>query len=1424
MDSWNTLEQDIQRFFKRSQQPFTIDEFWDMYEEGLFLQQSLDELLPNSDREKIAVIVDPLVKGQHHLQNYLLQYASTSENKKTVREWLVKRVSELEGRSRHVMGDIVHSRITVAAELQSVAHELFFLKRLGRRIYEGGENVLPDILNEVHHLVMQSDDGNPLFQDEIVKEELLKLCTQALSVEVDKFAEKVCDNLKSYQEQQSTLNILWGSLRWGGEIQPQISRTYSGHETILEKCRGQRDLIKKQLQDEITKLEEKERWAFIEQILIDAQDMIDDILVSVEEKSLHIATKSLEIVREDIEWLSETVEPYLTKEMPESLKKQCKKYHSRNKFFHSEIQDKKIQYRMERIFGRKFVRFFDRFIILLIIGVIVLLVVEEFGNFSPQAHNTFMYIDTGICVIFLFEFFTKLFLAEGKWLYFRRRWFTELLPSIPFGLLSQLPQLNKVQFLRGVRLVRILRMVRIFRVVTFLIRGTDRFVRAYGRWLNRNIVFFGKSHNKVKQKAKPTVPERLHTLRNICLNRSRSIFNKVHEVNKRIPFMIAYIKTLEIQMEENISGTLEKEQIGASSDILVEKVIQNMLYITGEQVEESMGYEFPLKVHMYFRFFNIPLFRSMPIVRSIVQKNRESDAMEFTAWLGRCIGRLVQAMLAAIYWFVDLYGVLSPPRVLDRLGNAMVETFKRPAIRLVVAGGVILILKLMFIAWPWMPLGGLVNFLNTVLGTPLLIIGGLCCLPLIVGIWLRNIAGEATEFFMRTAEAQFINLLEDIKLKNSERDMRILYERVMKPELQILTSNSEAGPYGEKWLLDQWNSSLEVGACVENDNCNVTTVKQARLWNRQRPVFLLYRDYLDGAPLHRSDVKTTEQLLGNIAIENIRKHRLEYKRKESKALDKLDLESSKSILGPYLWFSFITHSVSHNVASLLVEYNKNAIPESLLAMQTSKKLDYYSKWLKWRLQEEWDGSKSDIHAIQKDVAKKETERIELDKKKKRKKIEQNPVYATTRFNALHFLTLSREQDQSIRLTFGEDLYKSFTKDRKENIRYIFGTYPLYLLPATQRKVNPYNLYQNYLAGGKVFALPFLLLFSLFGLVGTLIKWSYQKVREIVYPDMQTEPPKIIADFNVAIRKINRMRKPVYIECMKLRARFDFEYLGLEFEGFPGLSTHEENFRDDFLQKDENPNWLGLFEKDLEFISALDSEYDYFYDLYTRRKERLQSFNKFLKQREWDEGRFSKYIESIDPHWASRSNEILRALATAYSINYKKLPSLLNAREVLETAFDNAIEHLGYVQNDRVVKKGFRLLYRTIKTCGNTIKDRDYKDFNIFWSQSRFADSPAKHKKWCWKTYLARRVDLKDALYFLTESGDVSIAEDIIQDIIRNPTPWTEELLAIRTVQTLSVLDVLNYRGHVAILGDYPEKNIYMDREDIKDKTEGTTVV
>lgn len=66
----------------------------------------------------------------------------------------------------------------------------------------------------------------------------------------------------------------------------------------------------------------------------------------------------------------------------------------------------------------------------------------------------------------------------------------------------------------------------------------------------------------------------------------------------------------------------------------------------------------------------------------------------------------------------------------------------------------------------------------------------------------------------------------------------------------------------------------------------------------------------------------------------------------------------------------------------------------------------------------------------------------------------------------------------------------------------------------------------------------------------------------------------------------------------------------------------------------------------------------------------------------------------------------------------------------------------------------------------------------------------------------------DVLYFIKEEGDIAIIEEILKQVIFNPTSWTEELISVRTIQTLSIMDVQNYRRHVAHIGEYPEREFY----------------
>ena len=43
---------------------------------------------------------------------------------------------------------------------------------------------------------------------------------------------------------------------------------------------------------------------------------------------------------------------------------------------------------------------------------------------------------------------------------------------------------------------------------------------------------------------------------------------------------------------------------------------------------------------------------------------------------------------------------------------------------------------------------------------------------------------------------------------------------------------------------------------------------------------------------------------------------------------------------------------------------------------------------------------------------------------------------------------------------------------------------------------------------------------------------------------------------------------------------------------------------------------------------------------------------------------------------------------------------------------------------------------------------------------------------------------------------------MLTDLLRNPERITEQLVPLRAVQTMSLIDVLNYREHVYSLGGY----------------------
>ena len=81
---------------------------------------------------------------------------------------------------------------------------------------------------------------------------------------------------------------------------------------------------------------------------------------------------------------------------------------------------------------------------------------------------------------------------------------------------------------------------------------------------------------------------------------------------------------------------------------------------------------------------------------------------------------------------------------------------------------------------------------------------------------------------------------------------------------------------------------------------------------------------------------------------------------------------------------------------------------------------------------------------------------------------------TVEFTAVDFLADEPERDAEIHARFGPQVAELVRRDRQQNVRRAFRSFPLHELPLADRTINPLTLYETYLAGGRVALLPFIL--------------------------------------------------------------------------------------------------------------------------------------------------------------------------------------------------------------------------------------------------------------------------------------------------------------------------------------------------------------
>ena len=109
--------------------------------------------------------------------------------------------------------------------------------------------------------------------------------------------------------------------------------------------------------------------------------------------------------------------------------------------------------------------FLNLIIVVLSVYVLLALLVYTFFDLPKEIKSLLQIIDDGICLIFLYDFFYRLYKAENKLSFMKWGW---------IDLISSIPSLPFVRFGRVFRLIRLFRILRAFRSIRVLIKHVYR--------------------------------------------------------------------------------------------------------------------------------------------------------------------------------------------------------------------------------------------------------------------------------------------------------------------------------------------------------------------------------------------------------------------------------------------------------------------------------------------------------------------------------------------------------------------------------------------------------------------------------------------------------------------------------------------------------------------------------------------------------------------------------------------------------------------------------------------------------------------------------------------------------------------------------------------------------------------------------------
>ena len=397
---------------------------------------------------------------------------------------------------------------------------------------------------------------------------------------------------------------------------------------------------------------------------------------------------------------------------------------------------------------------------------------------------------------------------------------------------------------------------------------------------------------------------------------------------------------------------------------------------------------------------------------------------------------------------------------------------------------------------------------------------------------------------------------------------------------------------------------------------------------------------------------------------------------------------------------------------------------------------------------------------------------------------------TGRFNALDFLVPDAWREEGIGRVFGGRVLEALRRDRKEMVREIFGTRPYHLLPRSERVLNPYRIYQRYLSGARLLFLPLSLAWAAARILLAGAAQLANLVREVMGRDRTPEAELSRASgFDAAARKINRMRKPFFLEAMRLRAAVDVEYLGLRLPGIDG------------------PEDLPDFRDDLDRIGALESERRPLVRLRGAALRDLRRFRNFLDRQGWLGDGLEPLLGRLDPTGALGRcrGEVVRALVTAFVTDHGGLRSMITAPEAVRRFFEKALD-----RKETWLAGSLDIVSGALRLLGPSGRRRRALFGAYVRRTGELGHLVPRLRRRVLRAFLGAEGETERLLAAALDralregKGEDAILEGMRQAAREYPS-WTRKVITTRALQAITVLDLEGTRDLIHAAGGYGEE-------------------